>query len=164
MIVLLGLTATAHAAMSNPSASQIRSAVHRAERSAQLWATVNVCNSHRYPNELGIRGQMPALGFPAWLSMEVKLYYYVSSQKRFAPVITNGTKLVRLGRSSSGLQQSGALFQFSPHQPRLMATVRFIWRRSGRLLGTVTRSTTAGHHSADFGSPPHHSAATCKIR
>lgn len=162
-IALLGLTVTAQAAASNPSPSQIRAAVHRAERSTKLWATVNICNSRRYPDDLGIRGQMPALGFAAWLSMDVKLYYYSSSQKRYVPVPTRGTKLVRLGRSSSGLQQSGALFQFSPHQPALMATVEFIWRRSGHLLGSATRSTTAGHRDADYGSPPHHSAASCKI-
>jgi hypothetical protein len=107
---------------------------------------------------------MPALGFAAWLSMDVKLLYYSSSDKRYVPVPTRGAKLVRLGRSSSGLQQSGALFQFSPHQPALKATVQFFWRRSGKLLGTTTLTTTAGHRGADFGSPPHYSAATCKIK
>jgi hypothetical protein len=148
----------------NPSPARIRAAVTKAERSHSLWATVNICNSRSDRNALGIRGQMPALGFPAWLSMEVKLFYYVRSQKRFAPVPTRGTKLVRLGRTSSGLQQSGALFQFSPHQPTLKATVTFIWRRSGQLLGRTTRSTTGGHRNADFASPPHYSAATCTIK
>jgi hypothetical protein len=147
-----------------PSAARIRTAIKKAESSHSLWATVNVCNSRGYRNALGIRGQMPALGFPAWLSMEVKLFYYVHSQKRFAPVPARGSKLVRLGRTSSGLQQSGALFVFSPHQPTLKATVTFIWRRSGQLLGRTTRSTTAGHRNADYASPRHYSAATCTIK
>ena len=149
----------------NPSPSQIRAAVQRAEKSTNLWATVNICNRPpHYTDDVGIRGQMPALGFAAWLSMDVKLLYYSSSAKRYVPVPTRGTKLVRLSRSSSGLQQGGAIFQFSPHQPALKAMVEFIWRRSGDLLGTTTRITTAGHHGADFGSPPHYSAATCKIK
>jgi hypothetical protein len=151
-------------AAANPSPARIRAAVKKAERSHSVWATVNICNSRGYRNALGIRGQMPALGFPAWLSMEVKLFYYVHSQKRFAPVPTHGTKLVRLGRISSGLQQSGALFVFSPHQPTLKATITFIWRRSGQLLGRTTLSTTGGHRNADFASPPHYSAATCTIK
>ncbi len=153
----------AAAAAPSPTAHQMQVAVLHAEHSKSLWATVNICNSRRYRDDLGIRGQMPALGFAAWLSMDVKLLYYSSSQKRYLPVPTRGTKLVRLGRSSTGLQQSGALFQFSPHQPSLMATVEFIWRRAGRLLGTATRTTTAGHPGADYGSPPHHSAASCTI-
>jgi hypothetical protein len=95
--------------------------------------------------------------------MDIKLYYY-SSQKGYLPVTTRGSKLVRLGRSSSGLHQSGAMFQFSPHQPRLKAVVTFIWRRSGQLLGKTTRTTTARHPKADFASPPHYSAATCTIK
>ncbi|MEA2214336.1 MAG: hypothetical protein QOF83_4284 [Solirubrobacteraceae bacterium] len=147
----------------HPSPGAVRTAVNKAEKSSSLWATVNICNSRRDRNDLGIRGQMPSLGFAAWMSMDIKLYYY-SNQKRYLPVPTRGSKLVRLGRSSSGLHQSGAMFQFSPHQPRLKAVVTFIWRRSGQLLGKTTRTTTARHRNADFASPPHYSAATCTIK
>jgi hypothetical protein len=164
--LVLGASAVVSAAPAgadSPSPGRIRAAVTKAEKSHRLWATINICNSRGYRDDLGVRGQMPALGFAAWLSMDVKLYYYASGRKRFVPVPTRGTKLVRLGRSSSGLQQSGALFQFSPHQPRLKATITFIWRRSGRLLGETTRSTTGGHRNADYARPPHYSAATCTI-
>jgi len=63
------------------------------------------------------------------------------------------------------LQQGGALEQFQPHMGYLFnATIQFIWRRSGKLLGQTTRRTTAGHHGADFGDPKRHSAKQCKIR
>lgn len=147
-----------------PSPARIRTALKKAERSSDLWATINICNvADKGSRDLGIRGQMPTLGFAAWLSMKIELYYFSTSQNRFVPVPTRGTKLVRLGRLSTGLQQSGALFQFAPHQPVFRASVTFVWRRSGRLLGETTRTTTAGHPSADFGRPPHYSAATCKI-
>ena len=146
----------------NPSPTRIRAAIKRAEQSPSLWATVNICNSRRYPNDIGIRGQMPTLGFATWLSMDVTLYYYSRAEKRFTAVPT-GSKLVHLGRASSGLQQSGAMFQFAPHQPPLKAVVTFIWRRSGQLLGQTARSTAAGHHNADYSSPARYSAATCTI-
>ncbi|HEX8976973.1 MAG TPA: hypothetical protein VF781_10710 [Solirubrobacteraceae bacterium] len=148
-----------------PSPARLRAAVRRAESSSSLWATINICDVRdQGSRDLGIRGQMPALGFPAWLSMNIKLYYFSTSKNQFLPVPTLGTKLVRLGRFSSGLQQGGALFQFAPQpQPTFKATVTFIWRRSGRLLGETTRTTTAGHPNADYARPPHYSAATCKI-
>lgn len=148
-----------------PSPARIRAAVKKAEASSSLWATINMCDVPDHGSrDLGIRGQMPTLGFAAWLSMDIKLYYFSTSQNQYVPVPTRGTKLVRLGRLSAGLQQSGALFQFAPQQqPTFRATVTFVWRRSGRLLGETTKTTTAGHPNADFARPPHYSAATCKI-
>lgn len=147
----------------NPTAARVSVAIHQAERSKSLWATVNVCNSKRYPDTLGIRGQMPALGFPAWLTLNIRLNYYNQQKKQFVPLTHGGTKLVRLGRWSSGLQQGGYLFSFKPHAGLLNATVQFIWRRSGKLLGETSRPTTAGHHMADYGSPAHYSAQQCQI-
>ena len=124
VVLCLGVAAvvpTVASAAGNPTQSQIPAAVRRAEGSRDLWATVNICNSRRYPDYLGVRGQMPSLGFPAWLSMRVQLLYYDHIKKSYVPVPSRGTKLIRLGRSSSGLQQAGALFQFAPHQPPLRA-------------------------------------------
>jgi hypothetical protein len=150
-------------AANSPTAAQISAAVHQALRSRSLWATVNVCNSKRYPDTLGIRGQMPALGFPAWLALNIQLNWYDQQKKQFVALTSGGTKLVRLGQWSSGLQQGGYMFSFQPHAGLLDATVQFSWSRSGKLLGETSRSTTAGHHRADYGSPPHYSAQECRI-
>ena len=105
---------------------------------------------------------MPTLGFPAWLSMNITLNYYSTNEKRFIPVTTNGTHLVRLGRSSSGLQQSG--WSWTIDQGALLnADVQFMWRRAGVLLGQTTVTTTAGHPDAKFGSPLHYSAKECQL-
>ncbi len=151
------------AAATDPTPAQISHAIHTAERATTLWATVNICDSRRHPHQLGIRGQMPSLGFPAWLSMRIQLNYYSRAHKRFV-VDPGSTKVIRLGRSRSGLQQGGAVYAFNPHAGLLDATVRFYWRRSGKLLGSTTRTTTGGHAGADFGSPPHFTAAQCRIR
>jgi hypothetical protein len=149
-------------AATNPTPAQVAKAISGARRSKALWATVNICNSRRYPNTLGVRGQMPALGFPAWLSMRIALNYYSRQKKKFVPD-PGSTKIIRLGRSRSGLLQGGAVYAFRPHPGLLNATVQFFWRRSGRLLGSTTLLTTGGHSGADFGSPPHFTAAQCRI-
>ncbi len=153
----------ARASSRNPSQAQIRSAVRQAERSSSLWATVNICDSRRYPNMLGIRGQMPSLGFSASLSMTIQVNYYSARRRRFV-LDPRTVKTVTPGRSTLRLEQKGATFgPFTPHAGLFDAVVQFAWWRSGRLLGSETRATTAGHPDADFGSPRHYSAARCRI-
>lgn len=153
----------APAAGAGPTPAQVRTAIARAEAAKTLWATVNICDTRADPKVLGVRGQMPSLGFASWLSMDVQVNYYDTARKAF--VADPGTvKTIRLGRSAHGLQQGGATYTFKGPTPVLEARVSFIWRRSGQLLGTTRTVTTASHPSADFGSPPRFSAATCRIR
>jgi hypothetical protein len=147
----------------NPTPAQSRTAIGRAESAKTLWATVNICDTRADPNVLGVRGQMPSLGFPSWLSMQIHLNYYNRAKKTFM-TDPGTTKTIRLGRSAHGLQQGGATYTFKGPTPVLEASVRFVWRRSGRTLGTTPMVTTGGHPSADFGSPAHFSAASCQIR
>ncbi len=145
--------------------TQVAKAVSRAERSSSLWATVNICDSRKHPHAMGIRGQMPTLGFPASLSMAIQANYWSTAKKRFEPIKTStATTKLSLGRQSSGLQQDGAVFPFKAHSGLLNATVKFTWTRNGKTLGQTDRRTTAGHRDADFGSPPHYTAAECRIR
>jgi hypothetical protein len=160
--LLVALSASTAAAV---GPRRIAAAVARAEHSSSLWATVNICSSRKDPDSLGIRGQMPTLGFPALLSMMIQVDYWSTAMKRFVPIQSaTATTTLPLGRQSTGLQQDGAIFPFRAHTGRLNATVTFTWRRAGKVLGQTTRRTTAGHPDADFGSPPHFSAAQCTIR
>lgn len=148
-----------------PTPRQIATAVRRAERSRSLWATVNICNTRRYRNDLGVRGQMPTLGFAADLSMIVRVGYWAGSRHAFMPIQSaTATTTLNLGKLSKGLQQAGAVFPFRAHAGRLNARITFVWRRGGQVIGRATRRTTAGHPDADDGSPPHYSAAQCRIR
>jgi hypothetical protein len=147
-----------------PSRAQIHQAVRAAERSSSLWATINICNSRRYPNTLGVRGQMPTLGFSASLSMLIQVDYYSPQIKRFVAIkSSNAISKLSLGSASSGLQQDGAVFPFAAHTGLLNATIVFTWKRGGKVLGQTKRRTSAGHRDADYGSPPHFSAAHCQI-
>jgi hypothetical protein len=161
--VFAGLPSTATAVTKPPTAAQIRRAVRSAERSRALWATVNVCDTKQFPHTLGVRGQMPALGFGSSLSIKIRIVFFDKTQKRFLPV-PNATMKVPLGRVASGLQQGGATFTFQPHTGLLSANVEFTWTRAGKVLAQTTRHTTGGHKSADFGSPRHFSAPQCTIK
>lgn len=144
-----------------PTPAEIQAAVSKAESSRQLWATINICNTPRHHNQLGVRGQMPALGFPAALSMKIQIKYFTGTRFRLDPGVR---RMVQLGMRTRLLHQDGHTFQFGPHAGLLMGMVTFQWRRGGQLIGQTTRPTTPGHHDADFGDPRGHSAATCRIR
>jgi hypothetical protein len=161
--VLAGSGSTAAAVIKHPTAAQIRRAVRNAKHSNALWATVNICDTKKFPNTLGVRGQMPGLGFGSSLSIDIQVDFFDKTQKRFAPV-PSATMKIPLGRVASGLQQGGATFTFQPHTGLLSATVEFQWMRAGKVLAHTTRRATGGHTAADFGNPPHFSAAQCTIK
>jgi hypothetical protein len=167
LVAALLAVATATASASGdggPGPRAIARAVAEAERSPQLWATVNICNSRPDPDELGVRGQMPTLGFPAHLWMEIQVNYWSAAGKRFVPIRSaTATRLLSIGQVSSGLQQAGAIFPFHAHAGRLDATITFTWTRAGKTIARAGQSTTGGHPTADYGSPPHYSAARCTI-
>lgn len=153
------------AAAKPPSRSQIARAVARAERSSSLWATVNICQrSRRGGGQLGVRGQMPALGFSATLRMVVRLGVWSSAHHRFETVSGSGATIsLALGAVSTGRKQDGEQFTFTHPAGLLDATIEFTWTRGGRVLGDVTRATTGGHRDADYGRPAHYSAASCRL-
>lgn len=146
---------------SGPTPHQIRAAVAAARRSPHLWATINICDTRRHRHTLGVRAQMPTLGFGAHLSMLVQIDYWNPTHHAFLPD-PKVSQLVRLGVVSYGREQGGVNFSF-PAPGRFRATVTFRWIRNGRTLLSLTRHTTGGHHDADHGDPAHFSAGFCTI-
>jgi hypothetical protein len=145
-----------------PSRAQIRRAIHAAERSPDLWATVNICNTTGHPNTMGIRGQMPALGFPAELKMVFRVEYWSAAKQVFV-TLPGVSQAAAVGRVKSGVHQQGASFTFLPHAGLLRGRVSFQWRLKGKLIGRVARLTRAGHSDADYGDPPGFSSWECAI-
>jgi hypothetical protein len=165
-VAALFATLPAPALAKGPSARQIRHAVSRAERSSSLWATINICSGRgkRSGGELGVRGQMPTLGFGAGLRMTVQLGFWSQKHKRFVPIAgSHATSNLSLGSPSKGLQQSGVVFGFDNRAGLFNASVHFIWTRGGRLIGEADRVTTAGHPNADYARPAHYSASHCRV-
>jgi hypothetical protein len=151
-----------------PTAAQIHKALTKARRSKQLWATVNVCRvKGRHGakgGSIGVRGQMPTLGFSSTLSMTIQLNHYSSKSKSFVALPYKTAKTtVSPGTFQTNLHQDGAVYPFGGRAGLLNATITFSWSRGGKVLGTASRQTTAGHHDAARGRPAHYSAAQCKL-
>jgi hypothetical protein len=155
-----GKTQTTTAATPSPTAAQVRAAVTKAERSPDLWATVNVCNTKKHPNTIGIRGQLPTLGFSAQLRMRFGVEYWTG--RAFTP-LRGLEKSVALGAPATGLKQDGWMFPFRPHAGRLRGSVIFEWRLHRRLIGHAKRLTRSHHRSADYGDPRGFSSTQCVI-
>jgi hypothetical protein len=159
-------TLPAPALARGPSPAQIHRAVSRAERSSSLWATINICSARAKGRggELGVRGQMPTLGFGAGLRMTVQLRAWSPTHGRFEPIAgSSATSNISLGSPSTGLRQDGVLFRFDSTAGLLDASIDFAWTRGGRLIGKADRITTAGHPNAEFARPTHYSASHCRL-
>jgi hypothetical protein len=153
---------------SGPTAAQIRKAVANAERSKMLWATVNVCQTKgkraAKGGNIGVRGQMPTLGFASTLSLTIQLNRYSAASKSFVAISDPTAKrTVSPGTFAKDLHQAGEVFPFSSPAGLLNATVTFSWTRAGKLLGSATQQTTAGHPDTVGGRPAHYSTAHCQL-
>jgi hypothetical protein len=148
-----------------PTAAQIKQAITTAEQSKQLWATINVCTvKPTGGGSLGVRGEMPTLGFSSTLSMTIQLNLYSTKTKKFVPIAYKTARTtVTPGTFTSGLHQDGAVFPFAADAGLLNATVTFTWSLSGKTIGTTVRTTSGGHLAAIFGKANRFSAAQCKI-
>jgi hypothetical protein len=164
LVVVLAVVATpALGSTSGPTPNQIKSAVRSAERSKRLWATINVCDTRKHPNTIGIRGEVPALGFPTTISIALGVDFWSKTDKRFEPD-PDAKQVIKVNSVSHGIHQRGVTFRFAPHTGRLRGTATFSWTRRGKVLGKTKRVTTPSHHDADFGDPSGFSAATCMIK
>lgn len=154
--------ALAHTSSSqSPTAAQVKKAVRTAERSNTLWATVNICGTEHHPHRMGVRGQIPALGFNAQLSMRISVQYYAKAKRRYLadPGMNKG---LAIGSKKTGVHQAGYVFQIST-PAHLRAMVTFTWRRSGKAIGRTTKLTVPGIKHVDFSDPPGYSRATCTL-
>lgn len=144
-----------------PSAQQVQAALKHAERSAGLWATINICDTAKHPNTVGIRAQIPALGFATSLQMVVKLGYYAPGSATFKTV-PDSTVTLNLGQASVGYHQDGVNFMVKP-PATLNASVKFIWRSGSTVIGSVTRTTAPNRKGVQQGDPPGYSNDVCRI-
>jgi hypothetical protein len=139
-----------------------------------LWATVNVCDTAKSPDDMGVRARMPGNG------RRQRMYMRFTAQYR-----SEGKWKVVAGRGRSGWlyagsalfkhQERGYTFSFDPPPAGAVYTMRgsvqFEWRaerrRGGRVRTVVARRarafTTAPHRSTGA-QPPGYTAARCKIR
>jgi hypothetical protein len=179
-LALAAISAPGLAAAAKPSkhkkkkgptlAQKIQAAVRSAERSPDLWATVNVCTSAPTPTNdmVGIRGQMPSLGYAASLSMKISLAYWNTTDNMFEPSQDpNATATISLGKGTNGIHQGGVNFPIVPPTSGATYLVRgsitFEWKIGTKVVGKITRNTGHGYPNVNFSNPPGYSSGTCTL-
>jgi hypothetical protein len=140
------------------------------ERSPDLWATINVCDTLAHPDTIGVRGSMPGLGHrssTAWMRFKVQ-YLAATGDGKWHDVSDNADSgWKRLGRLRRRVVEAGQNFTFQPPAAggahRLRGVVVFKWTRHGKAVLRLRRVTEAGHRSTAGADPEGYSAAVCDI-
>lgn len=134
------------------------------------WATINICDTPRHPNRMGVRASIPGNGSREQIYVRIHVQYRDPATGRFRDLGSFSSPWIRAGSARFRYRQVGYTFRFAPPAPGrsyvLRARVRYQWRkRRGRRLVVVRRArgvTEAGHRAA-AADPPGFSAATCVL-
>lgn len=145
-------------------------------RLAPLWATINICDTERHPDAVGVRGRMSARSRRTRMYMRFSLQYYDAERGRFVRVRDAVSPLVYVGRGLRRGRQGGFTFELEPPESSYLIRGRaeFFWyrrkrTRSGRrgplvLVKQRRRITRGGKKRVRGGDPPGYSAGTCDLR
>jgi hypothetical protein len=128
------------------------------------WATVNICDTAKHPDAIGIRAAMPGKPRHARLAMRFRVQYR-TSDGAWADVAGANSGWRDLGPADGQAVESGWSFTFAePQSPVVLrGMVRFRWRRPGAPTRFAQQPTAGGHRSSAGADPPGYSAATCTL-
>jgi hypothetical protein len=134
----------------------------------RLWATVNVCDSERWPDTIGIRGSMPGSGDDRetlWMRFQVQ--FTSRTDGRWHNVPEGGDSgFVSVGTAQVKARQAGRSFRISPRkgeQVLLRGRVSFEWRMKDVVSRRENRVTRKGYRSSAGADPPGYTASTCTV-
>jgi hypothetical protein len=137
-------------------------------KTKHLWSTVNVCDTAKAPDTIGIRARMPGDGTRRRMWMRFRTQFY--SDKDFAwKYVTSGGRSpwVEVGSAIFAFKETG--FEFTFDAPAAGASflfrgvVEFQWRSKGGKVVRRTRKFTEGGHRTRGADPRGFSAARCRI-
>jgi hypothetical protein len=138
-------------------------------RTKNLWATVNICDTPKWENWMGIRARMPGDGSHGRVYMRFVAQF--KSKSGWRRVKGARTKWLAEGSAHDRYREGGWSFDFNPVDPGanylMRGRVQFQWRRKKHGKWRVVRRreayTHAGHPSKKA-DPKGFSAARCRIR
>jgi len=138
-------------------------AAARPAQADRLWATVNVCDTSRHPNEVGIRASMPGVPRRAVRRMRFRVQWRDGSRWSFVTGADSGWR--KLSRSRGRAIESGWSFEFEPPAKAITfrGVVGYRWVRNGRIVAGAREITESGHRSTAGADPADYSAATCSM-
>jgi len=135
--------------------------------SPDLWATVNVCDTHAHPDTLGIRASMPGSGREREeMFMRFSVQYYGADRRWHRAGRRSVSDFIDLGSGDARARQGGWTVRFSRRTPRpqfLRGAVVFEWRVHGHAVRRAKVVTESGHPSSTGADPKGFSAGTCRL-
>jgi hypothetical protein len=137
-------------------------------QSRHLWATINVCDTIKHPDTIGIRASMPGSPKPKErMFMRFRVQYFSRGDSLWHNITKGGNSgFVDVGPARFKARQAGRLFVVRPPAGasyQLRGKVTFQWRRGGRVARTAALVTTAGHRSTAGSDPEGYSSDMCVI-
>jgi hypothetical protein len=142
--------------------------MHALLRSRELWATIDLCTPKDQPDYVGVRGSMPGDKHPHdRMYMSFRLQYLEPTSGKWVDLARGVTPRYAYVGPGGQVRQGGSSFQLVPKagQPAytLRGVVDYQWRRAGKVLQSISRTTSAGHKSVSGADPAGYSAASCVI-
>jgi hypothetical protein len=145
----------------------VAGALRTADDSRRLWATVNVCDSERWPDTIGIRGSMAGFGDDRetmWMRFQVQ--FSSPDDGKWHNVPAGGDSgFVAVGDAAKA-RQAGRSFRISPkkgEQVLLRGRISYEWRLKDVVTRRSSKLTRKGYRSSAGSDPPGYTAATCSI-
>jgi hypothetical protein len=134
-----------------------------------LWATINICDTAKHPDTIGIRASMPGSGnAKERMYMRFQVQYWRASVKKWAPTdstVDSGFQAV--GAAKFKRRESGWNFSLTPPPEgqtyRLRGIVSYEWRVGKKVVRSATKRTHSGHKNTSGADPKTFSAAECTI-
>lgn len=139
------------------------------KRNKHLWSTVNVCDTKRSPDTIGIRARMPGNGTRQRMWMRFRTQFYSSRDYAWKYVATGGrSPWVEVGSALFLYKETGYSFTFDPPKPGdsflLRGVVEFQWRTKGGKVKRRTRKFTSPGHRTRGADPRGFSDDRCRIK
>ena len=148
-----------------------------ARAASHLWATVNVCDTKKAENTLGVRARMPGNGTHQRMWMRFRVQYLSTQTSKWSYVRDGGlSPWIEAGSARFAFKETGYEFSFDPPTAgstfTLRGVVEFQWRakhhdKHGKVVETVAQRkrkfTEAGHRTKDA-DPTGFSAKSCEIK
>jgi hypothetical protein len=140
------------------------------DQSPLLWSTINICDTTKHPDTIGIRASMPGSGKKAEkMYMRFQVQYFRASTKRWAPTdATVDSGFQSVGSALFRRRESGWNFSITPPPAgqtyRLRGIVSFEWRVGKKVVRKASKRTHSGHKGTFGADPKTASAAECVIK
>jgi hypothetical protein len=137
-----------------------------AARSHNLWATVNVCDTQKSPDDMGVRARMPGDGRRHTMYMRFTAQFNTGSTWKQVEGKA-ASRWLYAGSSLFRTQELGYTFSFDAPAAGgsylMRGLVQFQWRsKRGKVLRR-THLYTEGGHITRRADPKGYSAAECRI-